>query len=94
MDSKKQPVIIVDNGRKSRLGPLDAYCVMCAAGFGLGTAGGATAGAFLGGAIGLTAVATSPIILGYGMIRAVRLALRPVEDNYSVIKVARKLLRK
>ncbi len=94
MESKRADQLIIEIDRKERLSPLETYAAMCIAGFGLGTAGGATAGAFLGGAIGLTAVATSPIILGYGIIRAIRLAVRPVEDNYSMIKVARKLLRK
>jgi hypothetical protein len=48
----------------------------CTAGFGYGVAMGSTTGAFVGGAVGFTAVASSPFIIGVTMFRMARKVLR------------------
>ena len=77
MDSKKNEwSITVDNGpwRPSKI--IVNYLGACTAGFGYGVAMGSTTGAFLGGAVGFTAVASSPFIIGVTMFRMARKALR------------------
>jgi len=77
MNSKKNEwSITVDNGpwRPSKI--IVNYLGACTAGFGYGVAMGSTTGAFLGGAVGFTAVASSPFIIGVTMFRMARKALR------------------
>jgi hypothetical protein len=77
MNSKKNEwSITVDNGpwRPSKI--IVNYLGACTAGFGYGVAMGSTTGAFLGGAVGFTAVASSPFIIGVTMFRMARKVLR------------------
>ncbi len=77
MDSKKNEwIITVDNKPWRPSNILVNYLGACTAGFGYGVAMGSTTGAFLGGAVGFTAVASSPFIIGVTMFRIARKALR------------------
>lgn len=73
MDSKKAEELVIKPKREFTIPkPLASYFALCMGGFGWG----ASAGAFVGGAVGFTTIAVTPGIVLFSITRVGRKLLR------------------